>query len=37
MSRNMLSKLTATDHTYVHSYGRFLFLSMFLNLKMHLK
>ena len=24
MSRNMRSKRTATDHTYVHSYGRFL-------------
>ena len=37
MSRNMRSKLTATDHTYVHSYGRFLSFDMFLNPKMHLK
>ena len=37
MSRNMRSNLTATDHTYVHSYRRLLNFDMFLNPKMHLK
>ena len=31
MSCNMRSKLTAIDHAYVHSYGRFLSFDMFLN------
>ena len=33
----MRLKLMATDHTYVHSYGRFLSVDMFLNPQMHLK
>ena len=37
MSRNMRSKLTATDRTYVHSYWRFLSFDMFLNPQIHLK
>ena len=35
MSRNMRSKMTATDHTYVHSYGRFLSFDMFFNSQRH--
>ena len=30
MSRNMHSKLTVTDHTYVHSYGKILFFDIHL-------
>ena len=36
MSHSMHSKLTATDLTCVHSYGRFLFFDLFLA-QMHLK
>ena len=35
--RNTRSNLSATDHTYVHRYGRFLSFDMFLKAQMHLK